>query len=108
MVKTTLQLKDECEFAERLITMAATEPVPQMVTAKGVSCFGYLRGYVDATTYMQSARDAKPIYCGEAHRDLRVLAASFVTYVNAHPEQANSPSAESVAKVLAGIDPCKP
>jgi Rap1a immunity proteins len=108
MVHTSFQLKEDCESAEQLVAMAATQPVPQMVTAKGVACFGYLRGYIDATVYMQSVRDAKPIYCGERNRDLRKLAASFVAYMTAHPEQKDAPAAESVAIVIAGTDPCKP
>ena len=108
MIHTSVQLKEECEYAEQLVAMAATQPVPQMVTAKGVSCFGYLRGYIDATVYMQSVRDAKPIYCGERNRDLRKLAATFVAYMTAHPERKETPAADSVAIVIAGTDPCKP
>ena len=36
------------------------------------------------------------------------LAAKLVAYVNAHPDQSNAPAADSVAKLITEIDPCKP
>jgi len=75
--------------------------------SKGAACFGYLRGYIEATAYLQEARNAKPIYCGEKSRDFRQLAGIYVQYVNAHPEQSNSLAASSVAAVIAEVAPCK-
>jgi len=105
--KTALQLKKECEAAEQLIATVATQPVPRLVITDGVSCFGYLRGYLEAVAYLQAVRDAKPIYCGEKTRDFRQLAATYVKYVNAHPEGVDSTAANTVANVIAEIAPCK-
>jgi hypothetical protein len=100
---TSLELKDECALVEQMV---ATANSPPMVLLKGTGCLTYIRGYLDAVMYMEVARGAKRLLCGEATTH-RQWAAMYVKYANAHPEQWNSPAANSFANVVAEAAPCK-
>ncbi len=104
-LKTTVELKAECELVD---SMASNPKLSDVDFAKGASCLAYIRGYLDAAMFMQSVRDAKPIYCvNDRKMTIREFAATILEYVAAHPDQTNIPAANTVAMVVAETYPCK-
>ena len=101
--KSTLELKDECALAERVINGVEKLSDP----SKALICGAYITGYVEAVLYMQHTQGAKPIACSATTMSLRQFAAVYVKWADAHPESWNTPAATTLPVVVSQAYPCK-
>jgi hypothetical protein len=104
-----VDLRDKCVALELVIvsSQSSRAPDPHQV-AEAAGCSGYLEGFSDAAVLYALRFKTPQMFCFTGLTSMRQMAAAYVQYVNARPQDWEKIAASVLPDALAQAFPCKP